>query len=401
MNAQELLKNAQALQDEIQANRRELHRHPELGLDMVFTKAFVVEKLKEMGYEPADCGEGGVVVTVGGKKGGKCFLIRGDMDALPVDEESGVDYASETPGKMHACGHDTHTAMMLGAAKLLKTMEDELEGTVKLMFQPGEETLQGAVAMVEAGVLENPHVDAAMMIHSSTGLPIPKGMFLVMEGGYGSASCDQYKITVQGKGGHGAMPHLSIDPVTAAAHIHVALAELHSRELESTTFGVVTTGMVHAGVAPNVIADTVEMEGTIRTGDEKVEEMLMRRVREIAENVAKAYRCEAKVEYTKHCPPMIADDIVAAPAVGYMKEMFGEAVLPMSRLLGGNKIGGGSEDFAFVSSKVPATSLGFSMSPANSPYPQHHPKAVFEDDVIHRGSAAYAYVAARWLEDHK
>ena len=198
------------------------------------------------------------------------------------------------------------------------------------------------------------------------------------------------------------MPHLSIDPVTAAAHIQVALSEIHSRELESTTFGVVTTGMVHAGVAPNVIADVVEMEGTIRTGDEKVEEMLMRRVREIAENVAKAFRCEATVEYTKHCPPMIADDLVAAPALTYLQEIFGEnGAMPMSRMMGSNKVGGGSEDFAFVASRVPATSLSFSLSPEGAKYPQHHPKAVFEDDVLYRGSAAYAYVAYRWLEEHK
>ncbi len=399
MNAQEILKAAAAIQPEIQAWRRELHQHPELGLDMVFTKPFVVAKLKEMGYEPIDCGEGGVVAIAGGKKEGKCFLIRGDMDALPVNEEAEVEYASLTPGKMHACGHDTHTAMMLGAAKLLKDMEDELEGTVKLMFQPGEETLQGAIAMVEAGVLEG--VDAGMMIHSMTGMPMPKGMMLLLDGGSGMASCDQYKITVQGKGGHGAMPHLTIDPIAAAAHIHTALHEIHSRELESTTFGVITTGMFHAGVAPNVIADVAEMEGTIRTGDEKVEEMLMRRVTEIAETVAKAYRCEAKVEFVKHCPPMIADVAVTEAALSYMQELFGKGAQKMSTLTGSTKVAGGSEDFAFVSSKVPCTAMMLSMAGEGSKYPQHHPKAVFEDDVLFHGSAAYVQVASRWLADNK
>jgi len=197
------------------------------------------------------------------------------------------------------------------------------------------------------------------------------------------------------------MPHLTIDPITAAAHIHVALAEIHSRELESTTFGVITSGMFHAGVAPNVIADVAEMEGTIRTGDPKVEEMLMTRVREIAENVAKAYRCEAKVEFVKHCPPMIADVAVTEAALSYMQELLGQGAQKMSTLTGSTKVAGGSEDFAFVSAKVPCTAMMLSMAGADSKYPQHHPKAVFEDDVLFHGSAAYAHVAMRWLADNK
>lgn len=404
MNAQELLKAAEALQPEIQANRRELHKHPELGLDMVFTKPYVWAKLEEMGYEPQDCGEGGILAIAGGKKPGKCFLIRGDMDALPVEEEADVDFRSENPGKMHACGHDTHTAMLLGAAKLLKDKEDEIQGTVKLMFQPGEETLQGAIAMVDAGILENPKVDAAMMIHSMTGMPMPAGMMLVMDGGRGMASCDQYKITVKGKGGHGAMPQMTIDPITAAAHIHIGLAELHSRELAPGTFGVVTSGMFHAGGAPNVIADVAVMEGTIRTGDEKVEEMLMNRVKEIAETIGKAYRCETTVEFVKHCPPMIADNDVAAAAMKYTQELLGKGAVPMSAISGDSKVGAGSEDFAFVSSKVPAVAMMFAANKANddgSCWPQHHPKANFDDSMLYRGSATYAYVATRWLEEHQ
>ena len=404
MNAQELLQEAIALQPEIQANRRELHKHPELGLEMEFTKAFVKAKLEEMGYQPQDCGPGGLVVLAGGKKPGKCFLIRGDMDALPIQEEAEVDFASENTGKMHACGHDTHAAMMLGAAKLLKEHEDALQGTVKLLFQPGEETLEGAESCVRAGVLENPHVDAAMMIHSMTGMPMPHGVMLIMYGGRGMASCDQYKITVKGKGGHGAMPHLTIDPITAAAHIHVALAEIHSRELTSGTFGVITTGKFQAGVASNVIADTAVMEGTIRTGDEATEQMLMQRVKEIAESVGKAYRCEVDVEFVGHCPPNISDKEVSASAVKYMTELLGQAAVPASVAMGdSNKISGGCEDFAFISTKVPSVSMMLAVgNPENGYcYPQHHPKARFDDSKLFEGAAAYAYVAARWLEEHQ
>lgn len=401
MNAQELLQSAKNLQPEIQANRRELHKHPELGLDMTFTKPYVRAKLEEMGYEPQDCGSGGLVVLVGGKKPGKCIMLRADMDALPIEEQTDVEFRSENPGKMHACGHDTHAAMLLGAAKLLKGMEDELQGTVKLMFQPGEETLQGAMDMVNAGVLENPKVDAAMMIHSMTGMPMPSGTLLILDGGRGMASCDQYKITVKGKGGHGAMPSHTIDPITIAAHIHIALAELHSRELDPGTFGVLTSGMFHAGFAPNVIADTAEMEGTIRTGDVAVEEMLKKRLVEISENVAKAYRGEAVVEFTKYCPPMISDTAVADSAFKYMGELFGPGAIPISKV-SKDKISGGSEDFAFVSNKVPAVAMMLGTGNAKEGYsfPQHHPKAKFDDSVLFQGAAAYAYMAMRWLEEH-
>ena len=404
MDAKKVLQAALAIQPEIQANRRELHRHPELGMDLVYTKAFVKTKLEEMGYVPQECGKSGLVVLAGGKKPGKCFLIRGDMDALPVEEQANVEFRSQNPGKMHACGHDTHTAMMLGAAKLLKGMEDEIEGTVKLMFQPGEETLEGAQDMLAAGVLENPKVDAGLMIHSMTGMPFPKGMVAILDGGRGMASCDQYKITVKGKGGHGAMPHLTIDPITTAAHIHVALAEIHSRELTSGTFGVITTGKFQAGVASNVIADTAVMEGTIRTGDEATEAMLMQRVKEIAESVGKAYRCEVDVEFVGHCPPNISDTEVSASAVKYMTELLGQAAVPASVAMGdSNKISGGSEDFAFISTKVPSVSMMLAVgNPENGYcYPQHHPKARFDDSKLFEGAAAYAYVAARWLEEHQ
>ena len=262
----------------------------------------------------------------------------------------------------------------------------------------------GAKDMIAAGVLENPHVDAAMMIHSMTGMPMPHGVMLIMDGGRGMASCDQYKITVKGKGGHGAMPHLTIDPITAAAHIHVALAEIHSRELTSGTFGVITTGKFQAGVASNVIADTAVMEGTIRTGDEATEQMLMQRVKEIAESVGKAYRCEVDVEFVGHCPPNISDKEVSASAVKYMTELLGQAAVPASVAMGdSNKISGGSEDFAFISTKVPSVSMMLAVgNPENGYcYPQHHPKARFDDSKLFEGAAAYAYVAARWLEEHQ
>lgn len=401
MVAQDLLQEAKQLQPELLQCRRTIHRHPETGFDLQETKALVKRQLTEMGYTPQECGKCGLVALAGGKKKGRTILIRADMDALPIEEEAEVEYRSETPGRMHGCGHDMHTAMLLGAAKLLKAHEDELEGTVKLMFQPAEELFQGADDMIGAGVLENPHVDAAVMIHVVPGLPLPSGIVLVPGAGTGMASCQQYRIVVKGKGGHGAMPHVSVDPITAAAHIHLALQEINSRELGPDEFGVFTTGMFRAGDASNIIPDTAEMRGTIRTADLAVNEKIKTRIREIAQGVGGAMRTDVSVDFFDFCPPMLADGALSECGLGYMKELLGDGAMSMAAL-GGPKVGGGSEDFAFVSCKVPTVGMFLS---AGSPeegyaYSQHHPKVTFDDSILYRGSAAYAYFAARWLEEH-
>ena len=401
MVAQDLLQEAKQLQPELLQCRRTIHRHPETGFDLQETKALVKRQLTEMGYTPQECGKCGLVALAGGKKKGRTILIRADMDALPIEEAAEVEYRSETPGRMHGCGHDMHTAMLLGAAKLLKAHEDELAGTVKLMFQPAEELFQGADDMIGAGVLENPHVDAAVMIHVVPGLPLPSGIVLVPGAGTGMASCQQYRIVVKGKGGHGAMPHVSVDPITAAAHIHLALQEINSRELGPDEFGVFTTGMFRAGDASNIIPDTAEMRGTIRTADLAVNEKIKTRIREIAQGVGGAMRTEVAVDFFDFCPPMLADGALSECGLGYMKELLGDGAMSMAAL-GGPKVGGGSEDFAFVSCKVPTVGMFLS---AGSPeegyvYSQHHPKVTFDDSILYRGSAAYAYFAARWLEEH-
>ena len=198
MNAQNLLKEAETLQSELVAIRRELHRHPELGFDLPFTKAFVKQKLEEYGYQPTEMGKSGLIALVGGKNSGKTILLRADMDALPIKEEADIDYCSENDGKMHGCGHDMHTAMLLGAAKLFKAHEDEIQGTVKLEFQPAEEIFQGSPDMLASGLLDDPKVDAAAMIHVTAGMPLPSGTVMVSGGGMSSTSCEQYHITVKG-----------------------------------------------------------------------------------------------------------------------------------------------------------------------------------------------------------
>ena len=404
MQAEKLLAEAEALQSQLQKWRRTIHRNPEIGFDLPKTRALVKQALTEMGYRPQDCGKAGILALAGGKHPGKTILLRGDMDALPIFEESGEVFASEIPGRMHGCGHDMHTAMMLGAARLLKAHEDELEGTVKLEFQPAEEIFQGSPDMLAHGLLEAPHVDAAVMFHVLGGMPLPLGEVLVPGGGITMASCEQYHIVVHGKGGHGSMPENCIDPITAAAHIHIALQEINARELSQNDFGVLTTGRFAAGAASNVIPDTAEMWGTIRTTDPENQSgaLIKQRMTEIAQGVAAAFRCTAEVAFSDFCPCMVVDETLSKDAFGYLSEMLGQGVMDMTALTGG-KPGGGSEDFAFVSHKVPTVSLFLACGgPAQGcRYSQHHPKVRFDDSVLYKGSAAYGYVAMRWLAEHQ
>ena len=222
------LARANQLVPELVENRRHFHRHPEVRNELFETVKYVKAQLEDMGYQVQEICQCGLVVLAGGKKPGKCILIRGDMDALPMPEDTGLEFSSENPGAMHACGHDLHMAMLLGAAKLLKEHEDEIEGTVKICCQPNEETFGGAKAMIEAGVLENPHVDAAFAIHVGSmadvgTLDYGKGLTM--------GSADGFSIHVKGKGCHGAAPNSGISPINIGVHIYLALQELLAREV--------------------------------------------------------------------------------------------------------------------------------------------------------------------------
>lgn len=403
MNVQELIKEAETLQDELTNIRRELHRHPEVGFDIPFTKAFVKKKLEEFGYQPIELGKAGIIALAGGKTSGKTVLLRADMDALPIQEEADVDYRSENAGKMHGCGHDMHTAMLLGTAKLLKAHEDEIQGTVKLEFQPAEEIFQGSPDMLKSGLLDNPQVDVAVMIHVTAGMPLPSGTIMVSGGGISSTSCEQYHITVKGKGGHGSTPHETIDPITASAHMHIALQEINSRELDGNQFGIFTTGRFEAGKTSNVIPDTAEMWGTIRTTDpeNEVGNLIKTRMEQICNGIGTAFRCETTVEFYDYCPCMVIEPELSADTLRYMKELFGEQAIDLNVISGG-KAGGGSEDFAFVSHQVPTVSMFLTAGNSKDGYifSQHHPKVRFDDSVLYRGSLAYAWVALNWLNEH-
>lgn len=408
MKPEVLQEEAQKLHEIIVSNRRYLHTHPETGFDLKETVSYVKKELEDMGYEPIECGKAGLIAVAGGKKPGKVFLIRGDMDALPIKEEADVDFASDS-GRMHACGHDMHTAMLLGAARLLKMHEDEIEGTIKLMFQPAEEIFEGSHDMIEAGVLKNPDVDAALMIHVMAGMPFEAGTVIVSAPGVSAPAADYFDIKVQGKGCHGSMPNAGVDPLNVAAHILIALQEINARELAMSEQAVLTIGTMNAGVAANVIPDTVNMGGSIRTFDEETRAFIKERMVEISEGIAKSFRAEAEVTFGSGCPTLVNDKDLSMCAEKYVKELLGQrkafSVAQLNAMSGDSKSSksAGSEDFAYVSQEVPSIMLALAAGQPDKGYcyPQHHPMVKFDESALASGSAVYAYTAMRWLEEHK
>lgn len=375
-------------------NRRYFHSNAEVGLNMPKAQAYVMEKLAEYGLAPEKCGYG-VTATLG--KGGKVLLLRADMDALPMPEESGEPFACPTGTEAHACGHDFHAAMLLTAAKMLKEHESELEGTVKFMFQPAEETFEGSKNMIENGILENPKVDAALAYHVTSG-KMPIGMFMYNNNGTMMFSVDGFKIHIKGKGAHGAYPHISIDPINIGVHIHLALQELIARESDPTHSCVLTIGHFEAGAAPNIIPETALMEGTIRTNNPAARELLVRRMKEVAAKTADLYGGSATVEMLSEVPPLICDPAFTNEIVGYMKE------LPIPGLTGYPGISASaSEDFALITEKVPSAFMYLSAGYLDDrgSYPAHNPKVQFNEDVCPMGASCLAHCAVQWLKHNK
>lgn len=406
MMKEKILEEAKDMREELVEKRRYLHANPETEFNLIKTLKFVESELINMGYEPIHCGKSGLIAIVGGKKQGKTFLIRGDMDALPIKEESELEFASQN-GCMHACGHDMHTTMMLGAAKILKKYEDEINGTVKLMFQPAEEIFEGSNDMIENGVLENPKVDAALMIHVMANSPFKTGSVIVSAPGVSAPAADYFEIKVQGSGCHGSMPNTGVDPISVSAHILLALQELNARELSVTDKAVLTIGTIHAGKAANAIPDTATMGGTIRTYDEETRTFIKSRMTEIAQNTASAFRAKADVVFGSGCPTLVNDEELSKCVEKYTEELLGKemafSVVQLTSMSGGQSSkSAGSEDFAYISHKVPTIMLALAAGQAENGYshPQHHPKVKFDEEALQYGSSVYTYVAMRWLMEH-
>ena len=382
------------LKDETIANRRHIHKNAETGLDLPKTKAYVMKKLTEYGLEPKDCGYG-VTATLG--KGGKVLLLRADMDALPMPEESGEEFACPTGKEAHTCGHDFHAAMLLTAAKMLKEKEDTLEGTIKFMFQPAEETFEGSRNMIENGILENPPVDAALAYHVSPG-KMPIGLFMYNDKDTMMYSVDGFKITIHGKGSHGAYPHVGVDPINIGVHIHLALQELIARESDPTHSCVLTIGQFTGGTAANIIPETAVLQGTIRTNKPEARELLVRRMKEVAEKTAAVYNGTVDIEMISEVPPLICNPKLTDEVVGYMQELGIPGLTPYPGISAS-----ASEDFAVIAEKVPSTFMYLSAGylDERGQYPAHHPKAQFNEDVCPIGAACLAHCASQWLKNNK
>ena len=387
---------AKLIKDDIVGYRRDIHENPEVGAELPKTKAYVMNKLREFGYEPKEICESGIVAIIKGSKPGKTFLLRADMDALPIKESTECSFKSNN-GCMHACGHDMHTAMLLGAARLLKENQDKIEGTVKLVFQPDEEGFTGAKKMLKAGVLKDPKVDAAMAMHVFSGAPSNSVLC-----GLGTtiAGCNRFRITVNGVGCHGAMPDLGVDPINIAAHIYISLQEIISREISATKPAVVTIGKFVGGEAANIIPGEVIMEGTIRSLYKEVGEFIFNRIKDIVEHTANMFRGEAKLVELSSVPPLSNDNDLAKEITSYVKDIVGEKAVNLFE--GG---GMGSEDFASYSYEVPSIylMLGAGTKQENSLYgePMHNEKVVFNEDILVTGAAIHTYCAIMWLTNNK
>ena len=364
MEDRELRALVDAQEDWIVNMRRRLHRIPERGFDLYKTQKVVMDALEEIGV-PYTTERTWVIGLIEGALPGGVVALRADMDALPIDEPEGCAFRSEHPGMMHACGHDAHTAMVLGAAKVLMGLRDKLHGTVKLLFQPAEETDGGAEPMVEAGAMENPHVERVYGLHVMPRLPVGT---VETRAGTLNASTDTVKVTVLGKAGHGAYPESSVDAIVCAAQMVTALQTLVSRNMSPLESAVLTFGMIGGGTAQNIICDRVELQGTLRTANSDIRAMMTRRIHEVCEGVASAMGCQAQVEVISGYAALVNDENEAARVTRVGARLFGAEHMIQKR-----EPSMGGEDFSFFSDCAPGAFFHIGCSPVDKqdPAPLH------------------------------
>lgn len=384
-----LYDEALLITDDIVSWRRYFHKNAEVGLHLPRTSSKVKDLLTALGVQHRNCGESGVIGTIG-PGGARSILLRADMDALPMREESGLPFASE--GKAaHTCGHDMHTSMLLGAAALLKRNEAKLSGRVILMFQPDEEGLSGSEAMIDDGLLkETPERAVAMHVTTSNA---ETGQILLR---YDTimASCDRFAVTIRGKGGHGSRPDNAVNPIYAATKVIDAFTDICRYEINPSSPSALTVCMFNAGDAPNVIPDECQFKGTLRTLDAQERKRTLERMKQMASGLAAAYRCEAALVIENSVPPVKNYNPFVDEIHHWLTEAFGsEHILPIGR-----SASMGSEDFARISERIPSCYLSIGSSTVTQErYPTHHPKVVFDEGLLPLGAAVYAQTAISYL----
>ena len=377
---------------EIIAARRYLHTHAELSLKEYETTRFLVEKLTELGIPVIRFEDyPGCIAVIEGGTPGRTVLLRADIDALPITEKSGVEFESMNPGVMHACGHDCHTAMLLGAAKLLNEKKAELKGTVKLLFQSGEEVFIGSHYYWDEGYLDD--VDAAMGMHVWP--TVPSGKLCIQDGPM-MASCDNYTITVHGVSAHGSTPNLGKDAIVCASAIIMNLQQIVSRIDDPRDPLVVTVGTIKAGTQFNIITDTAVMEGTVRSHSKEARSLVEENMRRIAEMTAAAYGCTVEIDYRYLEPPVInGDHALNEIARDAAKKLYGDDVLASTERASG------SEDFSYIMDHIPSSLfmfIGCYDEATGSVYPVHNERFRINEELLHVGAAQYAQFAADYLE---
>lgn len=379
---------ANMYKEEIINWRREFHEHPELTWQEVRTGNRVAEEMEKMGIEVQRMSKTGVVGILQGSKPGKTVALRADMDALPIIEKTEVPYRSKNEGTMHACGHDGHTAMLLGAAKIVSSLKNQLSGAVKFIFQPAEEGGLGALRMREEGVLQE--VSAILGIHLWAGLPT--GM-VSLEPGPRMASADKFKITVTGQSGHGSMPHQGVDALIAAGSILMDLQSIVSREISPLEPAVVSIGTLNGGAGWNIICNEVTMEGTTRAFNPDVRRQLLKSIERIIKNTASSYRAQAQLDVTPITPPTINHALISGMFADVVEKLYGQDVIvKMEKVMGG-------EDFAYLSESVPGIMafLGVRNDEKGLNYPHHHEKFNIDENALPIGASLYAQFAFDYL----
>jgi amidohydrolase len=392
------LNEAKSLFPYTQSMRRDFHMHPELGFKEIRTGGIVAKELEALGLEVTKgVGKTGVVGLLEGAKPGPTLLIRFDMDALPMSEDTGAEYASQTPGVMHACGHDGHTAIGLTVAKMLHAHREDLAGSVKFCFQPSEEGFNGeevggAEMMLRDGVLDGPKVDKTLSLHLWNEKPL--GWVNVAKGPV-MAGAEQFTIKLTGKGGHGAAPHTTIDPIVAAAQIVTTLQSIAARNVAPLHAAVISVTTLHSGTAFNIIPQEAELTGTIRTFDLSVRQMVLERFEQIVRGIAETMGCKVDILVQRVTPAVINNDSVAAKIQETARRLFPDTDLDTS-----NYLTMGAEDMAFMQEKVDGCYffIGSNNAEKNLNYSHHHPKFDFDEEALVRGSALMASAVADMLK---
>ncbi len=385
----DFLKDARKIESEIIETRREIHQNPELAYKEKATSKLVADKLKTLGLGvKTGIGGTGVMAVLQGPKSGKVVALRADMDALPIEELADIDFKSQVKGVMHACGHDTHVAMLLGAARLLVNHKDELAGTVKFLFQPAEENggKGGAKPMIQAGVMDNPKVDYVFGLHIDNDL---NSGTLGFRGGPIMASPDTFEIKVIGRGGHGAYPHETVDPVYVAAQVIIALQGVSGRMIDPIQPFVITIGSIHSGTKENIIPDQAILQGTLRTLDEKTRKLAKVKIVQVARGVAKAFDAKAEVDFEKDAYPVTVNDVhVTEQAMKIVKKIPRTKVRVREPIMGG-------EDFSRFLHEAPGTFyfLGNHNPAKGCVHPNHSPRFKVDEDVLKLGTASLAMLA--------